>query len=86
MKPCWKKATDLLARIQSCGALGASYGEGIKEEMDRLHVETSNRGVEVASFACAGLCSMHRAETDLTWEDACLTAAATMKCDPSACN
>ena len=85
MKPCWKKATELLARIQSCGQLGAAYGDGVREEMDRLNVHIANRGAEVAVFACAGLCSMKRNNSSLTWKEACLTAAATMKCEPQAC-
>lgn len=86
MKPCWQKATALLARIQSCGQLGQTYGQGVREELDRLGVESDNRGAEAAAFACAGLCAVKRNESGLTWRDACLTAASAMKCDRSACN
>ncbi len=85
MKPCWENATKLLARIRSCGQLALAYGEGVQEEVARLGASEDPRMVQVATFACAGVCSLKRSDEKMSWSTACTTAATAMKCEPSVC-
>ena len=85
MKPCWENATKLLARIQSCGQLATGYGEGVQEEIERLGAAVDRRSVEVATFGCAGICSLKRGNGRLTWPATCSIAATALRCAPSVC-
>ena len=85
MQPCLDKAATLLSRINSCGALGQSYGEGVREEATRLGLENPEQAGDAATFTCAGICALKRNDAEMTWSSACMAAARAMHCNANVC-
>lgn len=85
MKPCWDKADDLVAQLKTCGQLGTTYSDGLREELDRLNVTVDEQALSAAAFSCSGICTIKRHDPKLSWSEACAAAATAMKCEPSAC-